>query len=78
MADRGDSTYRLMWMLGLALTLPMILISGPLAGFLIAHGLIRLFEWSNWLIPALMVLGLIGSGFQTFRLIQKLKRLSSK
>ena len=61
-------------MLGLALTLPMILLSGPLAGFLISQLLVKRFGFSANLTPVLMGLGLAGSGWQAFRLIQKLNQ----
>ena len=63
-----------MWMLGLALTLPMILLSGPLAGFLIGQlVLVKQLNMPASTTPILMVLGMIGSGIQSFRLIKKLK-----
>jgi len=63
-----------LWMLGLALTLPMILLSGPLAGFLIGQWvLVKQLKMPSSTTPILMVLGLIGSGVQAFRLIKKLK-----
>ncbi len=63
-----------MWMLGLAITLPLILISGPLAGYCIAYVLIENFEAPSSLIPILMGLGLAGSGLQSYRIIQRLYR----
>ncbi len=71
----NNQTYRLLWMLGLCLTMPMILLSGPLGGFLVGHFiLVKFFEADAWVTPAMMILGLIGSGFQSYRLIQKLKK----
>lgn len=66
-------------MLGLALTLPMILLSGPLAGFLIGHYLLvqQLKMPAMW-IPILLVVGLVGSGLQAVQLIQKLKQQLKK
>jgi hypothetical protein len=64
-----------MWMLGLALTLPMILLAGPLAGFLVGQFiLVKQFGLPPATAPIAMVVGLIGSGLQTIRLIQKLKQ----
>ena len=74
MARSKDDVYRLLWSLGLCLTLPMILLAGPLAGFLIGQMiLVKQFGLSPAVAPGLMVLGLIGSGIQTFQLIKKLK-----
>jgi hypothetical protein len=67
-----NENYRLFWMLGLALTLPMILLSGPLAGYLISMILVNKMGLPGFLTPALMALGLVGSGLQTYRLIKKL------
>lgn len=74
MTDQKENTYRSLWMLGLAITLPMILLSGPLAGFLIGQFiLVKQFGMPSYATPVLMVLGLIGSGIQAYRLIKKLK-----
>ena len=74
MAERKTNSYQLLWMLGLALTLPMILLSGPLAGFLIGQFiLVKQFGMSGSVTPVLMVLGLAGSGLQAYRIIKKIK-----
>jgi hypothetical protein len=59
-------------MLGLALTLPMILVSGPIAGYCIGVWLIQQFHGPSFLVPLLMGLGLLGSGLQSYRLIRRL------
>ena len=71
---KKEDTYRLLWMLGLALTLPMILLSGPLAGYLISLLLIQKLRWPSFWMPLLMGLGFVGSGFQSYQLIQKLNQ----
>ena len=74
MTDPKENSYRLLWLLGLALTLPMILLAGPLAGFAIGQLiLVKQLGMPPAMTPGLMVLGLIGSGIQAFRLIKKLK-----
>jgi len=60
-------------MLGLALTLPMILLSGPLGGYLIGWWLIHQFGVDDMVIPVFLILGLIGSGLHAFKLILRLK-----
>ena len=78
MADQKENSSRLLWMLGLALTLPMILLSGPLAGFLIGQFvLVKQFGMPSTVTPVLMVLGLVGSGIQAVQLIKKLKEIRS-
>lgn len=75
MAVQRNNNDKLLWMLGLAITLPMILLSGPLAGYLIGHTLlVKRFGMPAFLTPALMMVGLIGSGLQAVQLIRKLKQ----
>jgi len=79
LSKKVEDPYRLLWMLGLALTLPMILLSGPLAGYLIGEWiLVRHFKQPAWITSALLVLGLIGSGLQAAQLISKLKQNQKK
>ena len=59
-------------MLGLALTLPMILLAGPAAGFAIGYWLIHQFHAPGFVIPVGMGFGLVGSGMQTYRLIRRI------
>ncbi len=78
MTDQKENSYRLLWMLGLALTLPMILLSGPVAGYLISYLLVKYAGMPEKLTPLLVVLGLAASGLQAFSLIQKLKNQTNK
>ena len=71
LTGQKEDPYRLMWMLGLALTLPMILLSGPLAGYLIGWALVKRGS-PGFVSPLLMALGLFGSGLQSYALIKKL------
>lgn len=59
-------------MLGLAVTLPMVLLSGPLAGYLISQWLIQKWRLSPDLTLILMLVGLAGSIIQTVRLLELL------
>ena len=75
LAENQDNNLKLLWMLGLAITLPMILVGGPLAGYLIGEFvLVRQSKLPASTTPILMVLGLVGSGFQAFKLIERLKQ----
>lgn len=67
-----------MWMLGLALTLPMILISGPIAGYFISVIIIDHFKGPAFVTPLFLGLGLLASGLQTIRLIRRLNQSSKK
>ena len=69
---------KLFWMLGLALNLPMVLLSGPFAGFLISQWLIRKWGWAPGTTLALVLLGLVGSVIQTVRILRLLYKGSEK
>jgi hypothetical protein len=73
LTDKNNNA-RLYWMLGIALTLPMILASGPIAGYFIGYLLIHQFHLPEFSLPLAMVLGLLGSGWQSYKLIQKLNQ----
>ena len=72
MAGQNNNSYKLLWMLGLALTLPMLLLAGPAAGYAIGYWLIRQFHAPAFSIPLSMGIGLIGSGIQTYGLIRRI------
>jgi hypothetical protein len=74
LAGQKENPYKLFWMLGLALTLPMILLSGPIAGYFLGILLIRQFQLPAPLMPVCMILGLLGSGWQSAQLIRKLNK----
>ena len=65
-------------MLGLALTLPTVLLSGPLAGYLISRWLILKWNWVPATTLVLMLLGLLGSAVQTVRILRLLYKSSEK
>jgi len=69
---------KLFWMLGLALTLPTILLSGPLAGYLISQWLISKRGWAPGTTLAFVLLGLVGSAIQTVRILRLLYKGSEK
>jgi len=69
---------RLFGMLGLALTLPMVLLSGPFAGYLLSQWLIRKWHWLPSTTLAFMLLGLAGSALQTVRILRLLYKSSEK
>ncbi len=69
---------KLFWMLGLALTLPMVLLSGPLAGYLISQWLIKKWGWMPGTTLALVLLGLTGSVIQAVRILRLLYKGSEK
>ncbi len=69
---------RLFWMLGLAITLPTVLLSGPLAGYLLSQWVIKAGYGDSNLTLILVLLGLLGSVIQTVRILKQLHRESKK
>lgn len=68
-----------MWMLGAVLTVPMLLASGPIAGYVISrYLLVRFLGAPAWCVPVLTTLGFVASGFQVYQLIQKIQQLGPK
>lgn len=75
---KKEDLSRLFWMLGVAVTLPMVLLSGPLAGFLISQWLIQTWHLSTHLTLILVLAGLAGSVVQTIRLLKQLNQGNRK
>ena len=69
---------RLFWMLGLAITVPMVLLSGPFAGYLLSQWLIGKWNWPPSTTLILMLWGLAGSALQTVRILRLLYKGSEK
>lgn len=69
---------RLFWMLGLALSLPMVLLSGPFAGYLISLWLIKAWHWAPATTLVAVLLGLAGSAIQTVKILRLLYKGSEK
>lgn len=66
-------------MLGAVITVPLILASGPLAGYLLArYVLIDFFGLPAFSIPILATLGFVASGLQIYRIIQKIRQTDSE
>ncbi|MSR77056.1 MAG: hypothetical protein EXS63_02360 [Candidatus Omnitrophica bacterium] len=61
------------------MTLPVILISGPFAGYLLGHFIFyKYFGMPKWGVSALIACGFLASGLQVFRLIKRIKDSDSK
>jgi uncharacterized BrkB/YihY/UPF0761 family membrane protein len=73
-----EDLQRLFWMLGLALTLPVALLSGPFVGYLISQWLIQRWHWNPATTLVLMLLGLAGSVIQTVRILRLLYKGSER
>ena len=56
------------------MTLPMILLCGPFAGYVLGqYFFVKFFDMPSKWIPAFVILGLVASGMQTYRLIKRIK-----
>jgi hypothetical protein len=76
---KSEENLRLMWILGAVLTVPMILASGPIAGYVISrYVLVRFFALPGITIPILIALGFLASGLQGFEIIKKIQKLDKK
>ena len=68
-----------MWILGAAMTVPFILLSGPFAGYCISRFvLVKIFHGPDWLIPVFVALGFAASGIQVYQLIQRIQKIGSQ
>ena len=66
-------------MLGVVLSVPLILSSGPLAGYLLGRFVIvKFFGLPEFSIPVFIGLGLWASGMQLWRIIQKIRSLDQE
>jgi hypothetical protein len=79
MAKPEDNPYKLFWMLGIAMMIPFVLLSGPLLGYLFWHfvGVQRLGLPSSWMF-LFVALGIILSGIQVTRLIKRIQESDTK
>ena len=78
MAGKEGKSDRTLWMLGAVMTLPMILASGPIAGYVISrYILVKYLGASETFVPVLVGLGFFASSLQAYRLIQRIKQLDT-
>ena len=66
----GWKDHELLSRLGITLTIPVILATGPLAGYFVGSWLDRRWGTAPWALGAAVALGLIGSGVQVYRMLQ--------
>jgi hypothetical protein len=78
LADQ-NSNYRTLGLLGLVITFPFILASGPLAAyFLSKYVFVRFMGMPEKYISLCLVLGFLASGIQIFRLLKQIQDFESK
>ena len=70
--ENGDENkYRLIRQLGLYTTIPLLLLSGPAAGYIIGNYLDERFGTKPWLMVSFLILGFIASIRQTIQIITR-------
>jgi len=58
---------------GMAMTIPTVMAAGPLAGWLVGHGIRLGTGWGRWVEILFFFLGLIAGARETIRIIRKLE-----
>jgi hypothetical protein len=75
LAEQRKDSENPLWMLGVVMTIPLILFSGPVAGFLLGHFvLVKGLGLSETIIPWAVGLGFIAAGIKVVNLIQRIRR----
>ncbi|MBU3758841.1 MAG: hypothetical protein FGM27_02800 [Candidatus Omnitrophica bacterium] len=60
-----------LWIMALGLTVPMILLSGPVAGYLLGNLWVKHFDGGDSVLPLAVSAGFALSAYQCFRLIRR-------
>jgi hypothetical protein len=58
---------------GMAMMIPTVMAAGPLAGWLVGHGIRLWTGWGGWIETTFFFLGLIAGARETIRIIRKLE-----
>jgi len=79
MSQPENDPYKQFWMLGVAMMVPLTLVSGPLAGYLLWRFIgVRFFNLtSDWMFLFIM-LGMLASGMRVTRLIKQIQDSDAK
>ena len=78
MANQKDD-YKSLWMMGAAMMLPLILVSGPIAGYVLGHFVgVRYLKLPQLTIPIFIGLGFVASAVQIVKLIKQIRESDSK
>jgi F0F1-type ATP synthase assembly protein I len=72
---RGWRDLQLVGRLGMLLTVPVILVSGPLLGAVFGGWMDRRWHTEPWALVACSALGAIGSGVEVYRILRWIARL---
>ena len=72
MVKNGDEKdYRFIRQVGLLTTIPLMLLSGPLIGFLVGNYIAKRFGTATWFMVLFVCLGFVASIRQTIAIIKK-------
>ncbi len=78
MVNQKDD-HQSLWMMGAAMMLPLILVSGPLAGYALGRFVgVGYFGLPKWTLPISVGLGFVASAIQIVRLIKGICESESK
>ena len=72
--NKSNNKYKLARQMGIAITIPMVLLSGPLVGWFLGSWLDRKLGTEPWFLIILLVLGIVASVKETVRMIKDISR----
>lgn len=70
----NNNNFKLVRQMGLAITIPMMLLAGPLVGWFIGSWLDKKFGTNPWLLIILLVLGTTASVRETIKIIKEISK----
>ena len=70
MTEHPDDKFKLARQLGIAVTIPMVLLAGPLVGWFIGSWLDKKFGTHPWLVIIVSIMGFIAGVRQTIHMIR--------
>jgi F0F1-type ATP synthase assembly protein I len=71
---QSDNKFKLARQMGIAITIPMVLVSGPLVGWFFGSWLDGKFGTKPWCLIVLLVLGTVAGARQTIHMIKDISR----
>ncbi len=77
MPNSEKDSYKFLWMLGAAVMLPLILLCGPLAGYVLGRWGVKHLGLPGAALPVLIGLGIAASAIQSFKLIKQIQQSDS-
>ena len=71
---KPDDKFKLARQMGIAITIPMVLLAGPLVGWFIGSWLDKKFGTEPWFLTIMLIMGLAAGIRQTIQLIKQISR----